>query len=290
MTAAGGYVWLEGRLLPAAEARLAFDDAGFLLGDGLFETMRIYHGRVLDLDRHLARLGRSARAFRLALPAAETLARGVDELIQRNRCAAGFCRLTVSRGRRPPGAGLPFCEHPTVLIHTGPLPRHAAEGKPTRLATATVRIDPASPLAGHKTTSFLPHLWARQEAADRGADEALLLDLVGRPVECATANLFAVRSGQVVTPPLAAGCLPGIVRSVVLELCSRLDIPAIEEFITLEELRSAEEVFITSSLREVAPVAEVEGARLALAPGPVTCRLIEAYRARAGELTGGGVR
>jgi branched-chain amino acid aminotransferase len=292
-------VSLNGSLAPLAEAHLSPLDAGFLLGDGLFETMRVYAasgkgdgdrgdrvlvpvpGRVLDLDRHLARLVASARAFRLALPPTADLQRAVEALIERNAVGDGACRLTVSRGLRAPVLGLPGkpseVSDPTVFAYTTPLPSPSG---PVALVTSTVRIDATSPLAGHKTTSFLPYLWARQEALDRGADEALLLNHAGRVAECAAANIFIVRGRQVLTPPLADGCLPGIVRAVVLDLAGHLGLTAAEHPLTPADLLAADEVFLTNSLRELTPASSLDGRPLP-APTPLTALLLDAYRERA---------
>lgn len=260
-------------------------DAGFLLGDGLFETMRLYDGRILDLDRHLNRLARSAEAFRLTIPARDTVAEGLKDLIQQNACRDAQCRLTVTRGVRPRALGLPQDTAATVVAYTTPLPRYAISHQPITLATSAIRLDPASPLAGHKTTSYLPYLWARQEALDRGADEALLLNGAGRVAECAAANVFAVSDRRVAAPPASAGGLPGIVRAVVLELCPALGLSADERDLTLDDLHQADEVFITNSLREITPVAAIDGRSLPGA-GEVTRRLLDAYRARALKRTG----
>jgi len=274
------FLWLNGNIRPASETHIAPTDAGFLLGDGLFETMRIYDGRILDLDRHLDRLARSAEVFRLAPPPEDTIAAGLAALIERNGCTDGVCRLTVTRGPRPPALGVPHVTTTTVLAYTAPLPRHAAADEPVTLATSTVRLDPGSPLAGHKTTSYLPFLWARQEALDHGADEAILLNSAGFVAECATANVFAVRSGRVATPPLTAGCLPGVVRGVVLNLCVDLDVPAEERDLTLDDLHQADEVLITNSLRELTSVAAIDGRAVRNPSGEITRRLLDAYRAR----------
>jgi len=288
MTGPHPYLWLNGDLVPADAAHISPLDAGFLLGDGLFETMRVYGGRILDLDRHLDRLARSAEVLRLTVPPKEAVAEGLTALIERNACGDAVCRLTVTRGPGPRALGLPQVGTQTTLAYTTPLPRYALTHDPVSLVTSALRLDPGSPLAGHKTTSYLPFLWARQEALDRGADEALLLNTAGQVAECATANVFAVFEGDsVVTPPVSAGCLPGIVRGVVLEICADLGLPAAEErHLTPDDLHRADEVFITNSVREITPVAGIDGRALPESPGEVTKRLLDAYRARALRQTG----
>jgi len=274
-------VWLNGLYIPRDEACISPLDAGFLLGDGLFETMRAYAGRILDLDRHLDRLAASAAALDMPLPPIDTLSAGLTALIERNACRDARARLTVTRG---PADG----EEPatTAFAHTSPLPPHALADAPVTLAVASLRLDPGSPLAGHKITSFLPYLTARREAVRAGADEALLLNHAGRVAECSTANLFAVIDGTVCTPPLSDGPLPGIVRAVVLDLCDRLGLLARESLLTVDAMGNADEVFITNSLREVAPVRAIDGTALPDAPGPVTRRIADAYAQRVRELTG----
>lgn len=287
MSGCGPVVWLNGDLVAAADAAISPVDAGFLRGDGLFETMRVYGGGILDLERHLARLARSAEALRLAVPAPADLARGLQMLVERNACADVGLRLTVTRGPRPPVLGLVRNTAVTVAASVATLPRPAAEDQAVALAVSSWRVDQTSPLAGHKTTSYLPYLWARQEALDRGADEALLLNHAGYVAECAAANLFAVVGEQVFTPPLSDGCLPGIVRAVILELCAQIGLRAAERHLTPADLYGADEVFITSSLREIAPVTRLDARRVSRSEFAVTRQLWRAYRARAAAQTGG---
>jgi branched-chain amino acid aminotransferase len=207
-------LWLNGELLPADTARIDPADRGLLLGDGLFETMAARDGGVPELERHYARLSAGAALLRLpvklSLPELDAACRA---LLAANGTPKAALRLTITRGPGPRGL-LPLAQpSPTVLITAGPMPL----GGPLRLITASIRRDETSPLSAVKTLSYLPGVLARIEAAEQGADDALLLNRQGFVAETSAANLFVRLHGQWFTPPVEDGALPGIRRAKLLE-------------------------------------------------------------------------
>jgi len=206
--------WLNGALV--AEPRLDPADRGFTLGDGLFETIRLAGGRPCHLDRHLARLSAGCAVLDLPLPYdAVTLERAMIDLAAIQECRDGVLRLTLSRGPGPRGLLPPVSPSPTLLLTLAP---SSPPPGPARLVVATVtRRNEHSPLARIKSLNYLDNLLARQEAARRGADDALLLNSQGRVADSAIATLFVRFGGRIVTPPVADGALPGVARALVLE-------------------------------------------------------------------------
>jgi len=274
-------VYLNGALVPRQEAMVSPFDRGFLYGYGLFETMRSYKGRVFRLDRHLARLQRSAE--RLAL-ASELESYDLEQAIYRtlaaNKLADARIRLTVSagpgeRGLAPPAGGLI-----TVLVFAEKLvisPQAYEQG--IRAALVSPRRNSLSPLSRVKATNYLDNLIAYSEAMALGADEAILLNERGVIAECSMSNIFLVARGLLRTPSEDSGILPGITREAVLELARALGIEAVEGEIPLADLLRAEEAFLTSSVREVLPITSIDGKPVGRGrPGPVTKRLMAAYR------------
>lgn len=204
---------LNGQVMPAAEARIDPADRGFLLGDGLFETMAIRGGGVRFLDRHLARLADGCRV--IGMPVPDTAEAAIAQLLQASPTEAGSLRLTWSRGPGPRGLMPPQDLTPTLLITVTP---GTPPCGPIHLMTArTVRRNEQSPTARIKCLSYLDNVLARQEAATKGADDALLLNSQGRVAETTIANLHLFLDGVWVTPPVSEGALPGVMRAALLE-------------------------------------------------------------------------
>lgn len=277
--------WLSwnGRIVAVAEAALSPFDHGVLYGDGLFETMRAYGGRVFRLEAHLERLATAAPVVRLSLPWSPTeLGAAVNRLLEASRLEDAYLRLTVLRGVGPPGPDPRECREPNYFIVAHPLhpypERCYADG--AAAIVATTRQNEGSPLSRVKSTSFLNHVLAVLEAKEAGADEALLLNNAGHVAEGATSNLWLVRGGTLVTPPLACGCLPGITRAIVLERAPTLGLAVEERPFFLPELLAADEAFLTNSLMELMPLVRVGNRPIGSGrPGPVTACLAADYRA-----------
>jgi branched-chain amino acid aminotransferase len=274
-------VWLAGRLVEEADACIPPSDRGFLLGDGVFETLRCYSGKPFALAEHLERLAEGARAIEIEAPPTEELERGAIAVVRASRLAEARMRITLTSGSGP--GGLARGEgSPTALITASPLRRWP----PTASAVlASWARDEHSPLAGVKTTARVESVLAHAQARRRGADEALFLNRAGQVCEATTANVFVIRRGRVETPGLAAGCLAGITREHVLRLCAVLGVDAAEAELPVEALRNADELFLTSSTREIQPLVQLDGAAVGAGEaGPITRRLSEAYSLRVSEL------
>ena len=261
-------IWLNGSLVAADDASIPALDHGVTVGDGVFETMRIYDGVAFALRRHLERLERSATGLGLALPARSLLRRAVEEVVTASTLRDGRVRLTITAGPGPLGSGRTGGDA-TVIAAVAPL-------EPAAPTTAVVTVpwvrNERSPLAGLKTTSYAENVVALARAKEAGASEALFANTVGELCEGTGTNVFLVLDGRLVTPPLSSGCLAGVTRELVLEV-----VEAEERSVPFEALADAEEVFLTSSTREVQAVTKVDDR--ALAAGPITAAAAEAFTA-----------
>ncbi len=264
--------WVNGRVVPADEPALAVTDRGFLYGEGLFETMRAYGGRVFRLPQHLARLAAAAQELSLPVPAEEQLTAAVQEALAASQLPDASVRLTLTPG--PAGASEPTM---VVLVRPLALPPQARYTQGCDALTVPAALARDSRLRRVKSLNYLDKLLAQRQAEAAGAHEAILVDPDGCVVEGARRNVFAVMSGALVTPPLSRGLLPGLTRAVVLELTSPLGLRSEERDLTVAELLKADECFLTSSLAEILPVASLDGTPFP-APGPVTLALTAAYR------------
>ncbi len=261
-------IHLNGALVSAAEARVDPADRGLALGDGLFETIRARDGRPLRLAAHCARLRAGADVLDLPVPVSdEALGRALEETLEANAVTDGVLRLTLTRGPGPRGLLPPPQPPPTLLITAAAA--EASSPRPVRAVIATTtRRNEHSPLSRCKCINYLDNILARQEAERRGAEDALLLNTAGRLAGTTIANLFLVIDGAVVTPPVAEGALPGVMRGEVLAVAG-----AEERSLKPEDLASASEAFVTNCLG-IRPVVSVDGAPIGDGrPGPVFERL-----------------
>jgi branched-chain amino acid aminotransferase len=270
-------VFLNGHFIPEERALVSAFDRGFLYGDGLFETVRVAHGRCFRWEDHLERLARGAAFLKLPLPSALATWSGyADELLARNHVEEAVLRLILSRGPGTRGYSPRGADQPTLVMSLHPAPPGELQNPPRwRLATSSVRLPVADPLSQFKTCNKLPQILARAEADASGADEALLLDSEGRAGEGSASNLFWIQDDVVCTPPLAAGVLPGITRKVVLEICQSLALPCREAFTTPSRLHRAQGVFLTLSSLGVAEAVALDG--IPLPQSNLTLKLTAAY-------------
>jgi branched-chain amino acid aminotransferase len=257
-------VWIDGYLHDADTAGVPIADHGLVCGDGAFETLVVVDGQPFALTRHLDRLARTADGMGLPLPPIASLREGVVELIDRNRLVTAKIRITYTAGNAGLGSGRPLSMQPRSVIAAEEITLEPAS---TRLALAPWPRNERGVLAGLKTTSYAENVVALAWALERGANEVLFANTVGNLCEGSGSNLFVVRDGRVVTPPLSAGCLAGVTRDLVIE-----GIGAVEEDIPAAALTDASvaEVFVTSTLRMVQGVAEIDGRRFEGVPGPIT--------------------
>jgi branched-chain amino acid aminotransferase len=275
-------VFLNGEIVAESAARVAANDRGLLLGDGLFESMRAYRGRIFRLAAHLQRLRASAAFLRLAVPSTdEQIEKSISELLRLNSCAEAYVRVTLTRGASP-RLRLDSAGPATLLIHARPIQPPPAEQyrNGAKLIISTARQNSANPLARHKTLSYLLYLVARQEATDAGANGAILLNEHGQVAEESVSNVFLERGGALLTPPVHCGLLPGITRGAVLDLARAGGIPVEERPMAAGELFDSDEMFLTNSLMEIMPVRSVDRRQIGSAtPGPITRRVQALYRA-----------
>jgi branched-chain amino acid aminotransferase len=273
--------WVNGISIDPRVPALSVRDRGFTLADGCFETMRAYHGVIFRLDAHLERL--AAAANRLGIPAPPHLEETVADAVRALRAAGADAsvRLTVSRGVGSGVASVPGIAPTTVLL-VDRLPAFpetlGTHGLTVRIASG--RRNEYAPSAGLKTLSYTDTVLALTAARAHGADDAILLDTAGHLCEGTSSNLFLVIRGVVHTPPATCGILTGITRQAVLDILADFDLP-VEQFpISADALDAADEMFLTSSLREIAPVTRVDERPIgAGVPGPLTVRLRSAYQA-----------
>jgi branched-chain amino acid aminotransferase len=287
-------VWLNGHVVDGEGPHLSVFDRGFLLGDGIFETLRATHGAPVELEEHLARLHDSADGLGIALPddVDDELETGILELLAANGLGGpngdASVRITVSRGVIYGRGLLPTDEsaEPTIAIQAWPItpppPGHLDAG--LHLVASAVRRDPESPLAALKTTSRADYVYARLEARKAGADDAIFLTVDGHLSEATSANLFVVREAELATPSLACAILPGTTRSWILAWATEVGLATQEGWLTTRDLAEADEAFLSSSVAGILPVTRFEGVPIGSGlPGPWTAK---ARAAREAYLTG----
>lgn len=269
-------VFLDGQFVPEKEARVSIFDRGFLYGDGLFETLRIYGGKPFRWEDHLERLSRGAEFLKIAVSfSSDALREKCNELIERNKMPDSVLRLTLTRGIGERGYSPKGADKPTLAMTLHPAPPEIPPGEGWRVFTSSIRLSKDDPLAQFKTCNKLPQILARMEASNHDADEALLLNDAGEPVEASAANLFWIRDGIVCTPPLTNGVMAGVTRKVVLEICARMGLVAREGGVTLAGLRRVEGIFLTQSSRGIVEVSALDGE--AVSRSEVIRRLQAAY-------------
>lgn len=274
-------VYINGALVPADQALVSAFDRGFMRGDGLFETIRAYNGVPFMLKEHLARLDHGFEVLRFPVKSKDLdLKAAVDETLRASGFNSARIRIQVTRG----AGSTEFTTHadtePTVVVSVQPTVDKPWPS-PLKAIVPTIRRDEKSPLASVKTINYVPSLLARMEAEDFKADEAILLNYAGNVAEGCASNVFLVQSGVLMTPDLASGVLRGITRMVLIKIARDFGIPVEEKPISLEVLENADEVFMTSSVREVAPVSMLNGRRVGKGTFEIAERLYKEYRRRA---------
>ncbi len=277
-------IYIDGKYLDEAQARISVFDHGLLYGDGIFEGIRAYNGRVFKLKEHIDRLFCSARAILLTIPIshAEIMA-AVVETCRRNRIRDGYIRLVVTRGVGTLGLNPNRCKNPSVIIIADKIQLYPPEYYKKGMAIITVptvrnlhsALNPAI-----KSLNYLNNILAKIEANNAGCEEAILLNAEGFVAECTGDNLFIVKAGELMTPPLSAGALYGITRRVVMEIAAESGLKVTEPNLTRYDLFNADECFLTGTGAEVVPVVKIDGRQIGSGvPGPVTERLVAQYHA-----------
>jgi len=277
-------IFVNGRIVPAAEAMVSVFDHGLLYGDGVFEGLRSYSGRVFRLDRHLQRLEESARAIRLELPMTrQELVTATYETLEANKIIDGYVRLVVTRGVGTLGLSPRRTECPSVFIITSQIelyPRELYEQGMAIISCSVVRNHPNAIAPRIKSLNYLNNILAKIEALDAGVHEAVMYNHLGYVAECTGDNIFLVREGTVLTSPVAAGILEGITRDAVIELVQRRKLPFRETDLNRHDLYVANECFLTGTAAEVIPVTQIDGRPIGNGqPGPITRQLIADFKA-----------
>jgi aminodeoxychorismate lyase len=271
-------VFLNGKFMPEAEAVVPVNDRGWLLGDGLFETLRVANGKPFRSAQHLERLVRGADFLKIKLPfTPKEIQKFAAQLTEKNQLSDAVLRVTLTRGAGARGYSPQNSGPPTLALTLHPLPpQNVDEPWQWSLVTSSFRIPASDALAAFKTTSKILNVLARAEAEEQGADEALLLNTNGEVAETAGGNLFWIYQDQVCTVPTGRGVLPGITRAVVLEICQSLSLVTNKRVIKPEHLRNAAGIFVTNSALGIVPVVAFDG--LPVAPSPLVDQIAAAYQ------------
>jgi branched-chain amino acid aminotransferase len=278
-------VVLDGQFCPPAEPSVSVFDRGFLYGDSVFETLRTYDGKPFELEEHIRRLERSAGLVFIPLPISSAeLAREVLAAIASSGNAESYVRVMVTRGQGPLGLDPGLADQPRRVIIVQPLVPPPAEQYVQGIGAISYRTDrvvDATSAQGAKIGNYLISVLAMREARNAGAAEALIVDGHGRLLEGASSNVFLVERGRLLTPPVDAGILAGITRAHLLMLADELGIPVELSALRLEATATADELFISSSIRELLPIVRLDGKQIGPgSPGPIYQRLLAAFRLR----------
>ncbi len=275
-------VWINGKLFDKADAKVSVYDHGLLYGDGVFEGIRVYAGKVFRLKEHVERLYESARAIHLEIPLGrDAMSDAVVATVKANDKNEGYIRLVVTRGPGSLGIDPRRCEDPQVIIIVDDISLYPAEvyEKGMEVVTASViRNHPNALNPRIKSLNYLNNILAKMEATRAGCQEAVMLNHVGEVAECTGDNIFVVKRGVLKTPPPNAGLLEGVTRNAVIELARAAKIPFQEAALTRHDIYSADECFLTGTAAEVAPVVKCDGLVIGNGkPGPVTRQLRERF-------------
>jgi len=277
-------IYIDGKYYDEKNAKISVFDHGLLYGDGIFEGIRAYHGRVFKLKEHIDRLFRSAKAILLEVPLrhAEVM-KAVVETCRRNNIQDGYIRLLVTRGAGTLGLNPNRCKKPSLVIIADKIqlyPRELYEKGLEIVTVATTRNLHSALNPAIKSLNYLNNVLAKIEANNAGCEEAIMMNAEGFVAECTGDNIFIVQAGQLFTPPLSAGALYGITRGVVIDLARAAGVKVAEPNLTRYDLFNADECFLTGTGAELIPVVKIDGRVIGAGkPGPLTRTLVDKYRA-----------
>jgi branched-chain amino acid aminotransferase len=275
-------IYINGELFDKENAKISVYDHGLLYGDGVFEGLRSYSGKVFRLEQHLDRLWNSARAICLTIPIGkEALAKAVNDTLAVNGIQDGYIRLVVTRGAGALGLDPNRTANPQVIIitdHIALYPKELYENGLEIITASTIRNHPQALSARIKSLNYLNNILAKIEGLQAGCQEALMLNHLGHVAECTGDNIFLVKQGELYTPPLDAGVLEGITRDAVIELARAATIKVHEITLVRHDVYTADEVFLTGSAAEVIPVVKIDSRPIADGkPGKVTRELTKRF-------------
>ena len=276
-------IHIDGQLLEEADAKISVFDHGLLYGDGVFEGIRMYHGRVFKLEEHIDRLYDSARVICLEIPVSkEQMTADLLATIRANGLRDGYVRLVVTRGVGDLGINPRLCPKPSVIIIAAKIKLYSEELYQRGLdiiTCATRRMSQAALPPAVKSLNYLNNIMAKIEAHQANAAEALMLNEAGYIAECTADNVFIIKRGTLFTPPVSAGSLRGITRGAVLDIAIELGIPVVETELTRYDIFVADECFLTGTAAELVPVVNVDSRPIGDGqPGQVTAQLLDGFR------------
>lgn len=275
-------IYLSGKLVDKEQAVVSVFDHGLLYGDGVFEGIRVYSGRVFLLKAHVERLYESAKAIRLTIPLTPAeMTQAVKDTVAANNIIDGYVRLIVTRGAGSLGLDIRRTSNPQTIIIADTItlyPREIYENGMNLITASTIRNHPGALSARIKSLNYLNNILAKIEGTDAGTVEALMLNHNGEVAECTGDNIFIIKNGVLKTPSADAGILEGITRNAVLELSREAGIPTQETTLVRHDLYVADEMFLTGTAAEVVPVVSLDGRQIGDGkPGSITRRLLELF-------------
>ncbi len=276
------FIFLNGKIIPDTDGNISSGDRGFLYGDGIYETLRSYHGKPFKLTEHLERMRHSAKQLRISFDYTNTdIGEWINELTEKNCSQDAYIRITLSRGTGGSRLQMDDNIEPTILIQVKPLTPYDnklyKEGM--SLVVSDCRRSTSCHISRHKSTNLLQSILMKEEANRKTAHEAIVLNTDGYVAECVVSNIFMVDGESVITPSLDTNILPGITRRTVLDICKDSSISASENPFKIEALLNADEVFITNSLMEIMPVSRIDDSKIGeTVPGKITQQFMNAYK------------
>lgn len=278
-------IYLDGKFVDQADAKVSVFDHGLLYGDGVFEGIRLYDGNIFRLDEHLERLEYSAKAILLDLPLSRAeIAKATCETCRVNGLKDAYIRLVVTRGVGDLGLSPWLCSKPSIFIIATKIALYPQEHYDNGLSLVTVasrRVNPAALPSTVKSLNYLNNILAKIEARQAGALEAIMLNDQGYVAECTADNVFIFHKGELITPSASQGALKGITRGAIFSIAAELGIPIREANLTRYDLWCSEECFMTGTAAEVVPVVKIDGRTVGSGrPGPVTARVLASFRRR----------
>ena len=276
-------IYLDGKFVDQADAKVSVFDHGLLYGDGIFEGIRLYQGNIFRLDQHLERLEYSAKALLLSMPwSRKEIAEATCETCRQNNLSDGYIRLDVTRGIGDLGLSPWLCAKPSMFIIADKIALYPAEHYTTGLSIVTVptrRTNPAALSPAVKSLNYLNNIMAKIEARQAGALEAIMLNDQGYVAECTGDNIFIVHKGEILTPAASQGALKGITRDTIFDVAKEIGVPIREADLTRYDVWCADECFLTGTGAEVIPVVKLDGREIGTAkPGAVTQKVLAAFR------------
>lgn len=279
----GLFIYLDGKLVPEKNARLSVFDHGLLYGDGVFEGLRIYQGRIFRLQEHLDRLYQSSKGINLEVPLTpEALEQAVVKTVQANKLRDGYIRIVVTRGQGDLGMDPEKCARPSLFIIASKIqlyPQAYYDKGLDMVTVATRRNSPESLNPAIKSLNYLNNILAKIEANNAGALEGLILNQAGYVSECTGENIFVLHKNLLSTPPVSAGVLDGITRRAVLEIGQAKGLDTQERNLTQQDVYVADECFLTGTAAEIVPVTRVDGRKIGTGkPGPITREIRKAFQ------------